>query len=298
MALFMLLAAFLALGIVGLGVLARGGSLLSAKKERKPRREVDPTTRKQITIALVAAVVVFGLTRWPSAALAAGVLVFLWPRIAGGNAAGRRHLQKMEAIAAWTESLRDAVGAAAGLEQAIPSTLTSAPSLLLRPLRQLSARLQGRVPLEEALGQFADDIDDASADMVLIALALNSKQRSGGLARILTGLAKTSRDELDAARRAEHERKAKRRQALIISAIFVGFAVVEILTKSSYIKAYSTPVGQVALFVIVGVFTVGLMRIRKLSEPDAQPRFLISTTSLIEVNQTSHLQALDEESSR
>ena len=119
----------------------------------------------------------------------------------------------IEAIAAWTESLRDTAGAAAGLEQAIPATVTAAHPLLRRPLRELAARLDGRVPLPEALARFADDVDDPAADLVVAALTLNARQRAGGLDRILTSLAASSRAELEMRRNVELERRSLRRQA-------------------------------------------------------------------------------------
>ena len=88
------------------------------------------------------------------------------------------------------------------------------PTRLLRaPVRELAARLDGRVPLPEALARFADDVDDPAADMVVAALSLNARQRAGGLDRILTSLAASSRTELEMRRKVELERRALRRQA-------------------------------------------------------------------------------------
>lgn len=283
MVVFVLLAVLAAIGVLALQRLARGRTLYIRVPGRSRRAPMDAGTRKQVGIAAIAAVLVLMLTRWPAAAVAAGVLSLMWPRIAGGNTAGRRGLAKVEAVAAWTESLRDAAGAASGLEQAIPSTLTSAPALLVRPLRQLTARLQGRVLLGEALGLFAHEVDDPSADMVVAALLLNSRQRSGGLGRILTELAKNSREELEMRRKVEHQRRAVRRESLLICGIVIGFVIIQTLTSTLFIRAYSTFTGQCVLAVVVVTFAFGLIRIRKLSEPDPQPRFLTATADLTDL---------------
>ena len=139
---FLLAVAAAALGIVGLLHLARGRDPAAYPKQptRPPR---DPAQLRRAGLAAALALGVLVVTRWPAAALAAGGLALLWPRVFGGAAAGRRELRKIEAIAVWTESLRDTSAAASGLEQAIPATVSSAPELLQRPLRDLSARLAG-----------------------------------------------------------------------------------------------------------------------------------------------------------
>lgn len=277
---FVLLAMLAALGVVGLVRLARGKALLPVSPGRSTRKPLDVAKVRQVGIAVLVAVVVLAITRWPAAAIAAGVVAFVWPRLVGGGALGRRQLERVEAIAAWTESLRDTAGAASGLEQAIASTVDGAPPLLVRPLSRLVAQLQGRVPFPEALSQFAEAVGDPSADLVVAALLLNSRQSSGGLGRILTELARTSRDELEMRRTVEHQRRAVRRQAFAISIIVVAFATTQILSSNTFIHAYSSVVGQLVLAGVVVAFGFGLMRIRKLSEPDPQPRFLASVDEL------------------
>ena len=281
---FMLLAAMAALGLVGLVVLARGGSLLPAQSAQPARRrQADLSQLRGAGIAALAAATVLAVTRWPTAAVAAGVVVALWPRIVGGAAVGKRQLAKIEAIAAWTEALRDTAGAAAGLEQAIPATVTAAPLLLTRPLRDLSARLDGRVPLPEALARFADDVDDPAADMVVAALSLNARQRAGGLERILSELAATSRTELEMRRKVEHQRRSLRRQSQQIAAAGLTFIVAQALFAHSWVAPYATVTGQLVLLVIGGLFVGAFARMRALAEPDSPDRFLTSAEEITEI---------------
>ena len=167
----------------------------------------------------------------------------------GGGRAGRRQLEKIEALAAWTESLRDTATAAAGLEQAIPATVGAAHAAAA-PVRELAARLDGRVPLPEALARFADDVDDPAADMVVAALSLNARQRAGGLERILTSLAASSRAELEMRRKVELERRALRRQAQRIALAVLGFIALQAVFARGWVEPYSTPLGQLVLAVL------------------------------------------------
>lgn len=278
---FVLLVAAAAVGIVGMLRLARGLPLLPPRQ--RPTWRPDPRVLRSYVVATVVGLVVLLLNRWPVAGLAAAMLVVVWPRIFGGAAVGRRQLAKIEAVAAWTESLRDTAGAAAGLEQAIPATLVAAPALLARPLRDLTARLDGRVPLPEALARFADDVADPAADLVVAALTLNARQRSGGLDRILTALAASSRAELEMRRKVELERRGLRRQAQRIAGAVTGFAIMQALFAPGWVAPYSTVTGQLVLVVLMGMFVAAFVRMRSLSEAEPQPRFLTSPDAVTEI---------------
>lgn len=281
---FLLLITCAASGLVGLLRLARGLPLRPPRHPlSRPASRSDP---RQLGLPAVAAAAGMGTwlaTRWPVAGLAAAALVVAWPRLFGGAAAGRRQLATIEAVAAWTESLRDAASAAAGLEQAIPATVSSAPPVLRRPLRDLAARLDGRVPLPEALARFADDVGDPAADLVVAALTLNARQRAGGLDRILTALAASSRAELEMRRKVELERRGLRRQAQRIAAAVIGFVVLQAVLARDWVAPYSTPTGQAVLLVLMVLFLAAFARMRSLSEPEPQPRFLTAADSVTEI---------------
>ncbi|GAB2732118.1 type II secretion system F family protein [Nocardioides pakistanensis] len=282
MLVFILSVAGAAASLVALLHLGRGGSLLPVDpRPASPRR--DPAQVRRLATGLAVGLAILLVTRWPAAAVAAGALAVLWPRVFGGAAAGRRELRKIEAIAVWTESLRDTSAAASGLEQAIPATVQSAPDLLRKPLRDLSARLAGRVPLPEALARFADDLDDPAGDMVVAALSLNARQRAGGLQRILTALATSARSELEMRRKVEHERRALRGQAQKIAGLVVGFVVLQAVFARSWVEPYSSPAGQLALSVFIAIFLAAFMRMRSLANTQPPARFLTSADAVTEV---------------
>jgi tight adherence protein B len=278
---FLLAVTAAALGVVATIRLARGKPAVPATSPRAWTVAADRL--RKAGLAASAGVVVLLVTRWPLAGLAGGVVVYLWPTLFGGAAVGRRQLAKIEAVAAWTESLRDTATAAAGLEQAIPATVSAAHPLLRAPVRELAARLDGRVPLPEALARFADDVDDPAADMVVAALSLNARQRAGGLERILSSLAASSRAELEMRRKVEVERRALRRQAQRIAFAVLGFCALQAVFARAWLAPYSTPLGQLVLAILLAVFIGAFARMRSLSASDPEPRFLTSPDQVTEI---------------
>lgn len=262
-----------ALGLLALTRLARGQGALPHLGVKHALRV---GTSRRVALAGAAGVIAMIVTRWPFAALASIAVVLLWPRLFGGSRVGRRQLARIEAIAAWTESLRDTASAAAGLEQAIPATTSAAHSLLQAPVRDLAARLEGRVPLPEALARFAEDIDDPAGDMVVAALSLNARQRAGGLERVLTSLATSSRAELEMRRKVEHERRLLRRQAQRIAISVLAFVALQAVFARGWVQPYSTFLGQFVLAVLTAIFIGAFVRMRALSDTEAEERFITS----------------------
>ena len=138
-------------------------------------------------VALVAGVLTLIVTGWVVAGVGIALLAFSWRGLSGA-AGERRALARLEGLATWTESLRDTIAGAVGLEQAIPASLRVAAPSLKEPLTRLVDRLHTRVPMHVALRRFAEDLDDSSADMIIAALIINSRLRGPGLRDLLGGL--------------------------------------------------------------------------------------------------------------
>ena len=187
------------------------------------------------------------VTRWAVLAVAAAGLVFFAPSLFGGARSERLAMARLEGLAAWTESLRDTIAGAVGLEQAIPATAAAAAPAIREELTALSDRLRVRTPLPTALQQFADDLDDSSADLIVAALMLNSQLRGPGLRDVLTSLAASARDELEMRRRVNAGRASTRRSVQIVMGITIAFVLGLTLFNQAYVEPYSSPVGQLVL---------------------------------------------------
>jgi Flp pilus assembly protein TadB len=225
-------------------------------------------------VGLAAGLVALLATRWPVAAVALGLLAAFWDRIAGGGAQEKVGIARLEALAIWTESLRDTIAGAIGLEQAIPATAATASPAIRPSLNLLVDRLRIREPLPDALLAFATDLDDPSADVVCSALVLNARLRGPGLRDVLTALASSTREELDMRRRIEASRRSIRRSVRIVLGIVLGVMGLLAVFNRQYVEPYDGLAGQGTLVLVVLLFLGGLLWLRRLAQPPRRERFL------------------------
>lgn len=280
--------ALTSLAVILAGALAGGGIalLLYALTRHPDTAGVDGRTASaralrslrglgnRLPVAIVVGVVTLVVTRWPVAALAGGALVIVWPALMGGARAERRAAERLDALAMWTESLRDTIAGAVGLEQAIIATARSAPAPIATELQTLSDRLRVRVPLTQALHRLADELDDASADLLVAALLLNSRLRGPGLRQVLTSLSESARAELEMRGRVMASRSATRRSVQIVVGVTVVFVLGLVLFNPDYVAPYRSPAGQAVLLLVIAFFAAGFLWLRRLSNYDVPERFL------------------------
>ncbi|MFI9616049.1 type II secretion system F family protein [Streptomyces sp. NPDC052023] len=254
---------------------------LPAKPEHEKQRASERANEllrfagRRGSLAALVALAVLLLTRWAVAGIAAGVLVFFWDRLFGGAAEERAAMRRVEALASWTESLRDTIAGAVGLEQAIPASARAAAPVLRPHLDALVDRLRARTPLPEALQMLADEIDDASADIIVAALILNARLRGPGLRQVLGALAKSAREEVDMRQRVMAQRASTRRSVQIVVGVSIAFVLGLAIFNRDFVEPYGTPVGQLVLACVCGLFALGFWWLRKLSTIETPERFLV-----------------------
>lgn len=266
--------------VVGLGVALFVVALvgLPERDAAKPalfRRDRLGLSGRRLAWGIAIGVVTLAATRWVIAAVGVGLLAAYWDNLAGNNQEERRSIARLEGLASWTESLRDTIAGANGLEQAIPATTVNAAPIIRSSLNLLVDRLRIREPLPNALIKFADDLADPSADVICAALVLNARLRGPGLRDVLSALAQSTREELDMRRRIEASRRSIRRSVrivlVIVLAVMLGMSVV----NHQYVSAYDSPTGQLMLAVVALVFFGGLMWLRRLAMPEKIDRFMV-----------------------
>ena len=224
-------------------------------------------------IAVVSGLLVLLATRWVVAGIAVALLVFTWKGL-GGAAAERAAMARLEALAMWTESLRDTIAGAVGLEGAIPASIRVADISIQGPLLALVDRLHTRVPMHEALRRFAEDLADPSSDLIISALIINSRLRGPGLRDLLGSLAGSVREELDMRRRINAQRQATRRSAQIVIGISVGMALGLAIFDKSMLDKYDSTVGQLVLACVCAVYALGIIWLRRLANFEQPERLL------------------------
>lgn len=266
--------AVLGLGLFTLVVAYVGVPERPAGKPRRQRASLQERGRR-LTLGVVAGLLALLATQWVVAGVSIGLLVAYWDRITGSSAVEKRAIARLDALASWTESLRDTIAGAIGLEQAIPATAVNAGAPIRPSLNLLVDRLRIREPMPNALRAFAEDLDDPSADIICASLLLNSRLRGPGLRDVLTALAVSTREELDMRRRIEASRKSIRRSVRIVLFIVLGMMGMLSVLNRRYVEPYDSVGGQVVLVVIAGLFTMGLLWLRSLSAPSKTDRFLV-----------------------
>ena len=226
-------------------------------------------------VALAAGVLVLVATQWIVAAVGIALLVLFWKKLSGGAGGERTAIARLEGLATWTESLRDTIAGAVGLEQAIPSSLRVAAPALREPLIDLVDRLHTRVALPDALRRFADDLNDPSADLIIAALIINSRLRGPGLRDLLGALSAAVREELDMRRRIESQRRSTRFSAMFVVGFSVGVAGLLAVLNRSFVHVYDSVNGQLVLLVIAALYAAGFLWLTKLAKFDVPERILV-----------------------
>ncbi|MQS08209.1 type II secretion system F family protein [Streptomyces alkaliphilus] len=246
------------------------------ERERAERRraELARFLGRRTMIAVLLSLLVLLFTRWPIAALATALLVYTWDRLFGGAAEERAAMRRVEALASWTESLRDTIAGAVGLEQAIPASARAAAPALREPLANLVDRLRSRMPLPDALQEFADELDDSSADIIIASLILNARLRGPGLREVLGALARSAREEVDMRQRVMAQRASTRRSVQIVVAVSVLFPLGLAIFNPSFVEPYGDPLGQAVLGVVCLLFGLGFWWMRSLAKIQVPERFM------------------------
>lgn len=179
----------------------------------------------------------------------------------------------VEAVAVFTELLRDSVAAAAGLEQAITISAEACPPRLQPHVRRLVARLQyGRV--DDALRQFASEVSHPSCDFVVAALLTSVNHQTRDLGSLLTQLSESTREESRLYLRVWVSRARTRTAVRIVSASLAVFVAGLMLLSPQYLRAYGTPGGGLILAVVITGFSVGLLLLDRMSRFAPQVRLV------------------------
>lgn len=244
----------------------------------------DDGSRWAMVAAAVGAGVLAGvLTRWPVAAVLTGVGVWALPRLLGGDPRVRgrvARVARVEGIASWTEMLRDTLAAAAGLEQAIAATASTAPAAIRPQVQDLQYRIEAGERLTGALHEFADDLRDPTGDLVVSALVLASRHQARHLGDLLASLASAAREQVTMRQRVEAGRASTRTSVRIIVSATLVMAAGMVLLNRPYLQPYDSLGGQLALSLIAVVFAVALWWLGRIAEEREPARVLTNLQTL------------------
>ncbi len=274
------------MGVIGTilaGAAVAAGILLVATAVRPERAEVEQAARVPIDVrpligraaaALLVGVVILAASRWVLPALVCGAIGW-WVvgLITDRKKSGPGELERVEALATWTEQLRDVLMAGDQPIGAIQATVSTCPEPVRPQVRALAARL-GRQPEQVVLRQFADELDDPTADLIAAGL-LVALTKGGRAERVLSSLAQQARHQAERRKLLEAEREPARREVWWVTGLMTLQLLGGLLfARSSYLAPYRTFTGQVVLGVLLAAFLGLIIYVQRLSRFTRPARFL------------------------
>ncbi|MEQ7845813.1 type II secretion system F family protein [Nocardioides kribbensis] len=262
-----------ALGLFGVVI----GLRPTAVPPREPtassrRRPPDRRTRVLLLAGGALGLVGWLITGWILALVIAPVAVIGLPILLSAPPAATQ-IARLEAMEEWTRSLSGVLTVGIGLEQALVATLRSTPAPIADEVHRLVTRLRARWDTEKALRAFADELDDATGDLIAANLILGARRRGAGLASVLEGLAESVAADVRARRQVEADRAKPRATARWVTLISASVLVVLALS-GRYVEPYRTPVGQVLLVLLLSAYVATLIWMRRMAVGKPLPRFL------------------------
>lgn len=264
-------------GLAGAGaflVLAglSGRQVFAARRSGRIGRLLNSLAPARAAAAVAGGAAVLVVTGWPVGALLAAAAVVAGPRLLGGRSGREASIARTEAIAAWTEMVRDSIAAASGLEEAILATAGVAPPGIRKEVTVLVRRLEHQ-SLSDALAAFGDDVSHPSADLVVAALSIAARMEASDMTGLLSRLAEAIRGEARMRIRVEVGRtRVRTATKVIVGVVGATIALLTVLNRS-YLVAYDSPGGQMMLLIVGAIFATGGWMLLHMSELEMPERF-------------------------
>ncbi|MGE3449551.1 MAG: type II secretion system F family protein [Microbacteriaceae bacterium] len=270
----LILAALAAGAAVGLMLIVAGltGRQVLDSPTRTAQRLARSPMLPRTAFAAMAGLLALAVTGWIVGAAMAGIAVLVLPGVLGGKASRQHAIDRTEAVASWTEMIRDSIVAASGLEEAIVATATVAPSPIAPEVRTLVRRLE-HTRLPDALVAFGEDLDHPSGDLVVAALVIASRLEASDLSGLLSRLAEAARGEARMRIRVEVGRTRVRTATKVIVGVVIAAVAFLAVVNRSYLTVYDSIGGQMMLAVVGGIFALGGWLLTRMAEIDLPQRF-------------------------
>ncbi len=225
-----------------------------------------------ISGSVLAAILAWILTGWPSAALWVVLAGFSVPFMRESGPDADDEIAKVEAIATWTEQVRDTLAAAAGLQQALIVAAKRPPQALELELQRFARRAPR--DLTAALRQLGNDLAHPSADLVLAGLLAAIEMDAGRIADLLGRLAAAARSEASMRVRVEVGRARIRTSMQIVGGAIAATVLLLVFFGNGLLTAYDSLAGQLWLVAIGAVFVFAVVVSKKLSHIPQPDRFV------------------------
>jgi Flp pilus assembly protein TadB len=238
-----------------------------------PGHLVQHLSLRRMLVAVGCTILAYLGTGWPVAVPIVLAGAWFLPDLLGPNRAHQRQLAVIDALGVFTESLRDTLAAAAGLNQALIAACRLAPEPLQPAAGQLAETLEARTTTtRHALQAFADQIGDPTCDLIALALASVSEQPTRDLAGLLGSLADTAREQAAMRTRTAVAQARTRTATRMITTTALGLAALLLVVDRAYLAPYASTTGQVVLAWIAVLFAAAFRWLRNLGQTPAADR--------------------------
>jgi Flp pilus assembly protein TadB len=264
------------LGVAGTTAPKRVGALARWRVRVKDSSGSRGTIRYRVLFpaAVAVFVAVWLLSGVFVAALLVGGAVVGVPWLLTPTASTKARITKLEGLADWAQRLADVLHLGFGMEQALVTGRKNPPPVLAREVTELADKLQAGWTAEEALRDFADDLDDITADKVCASLTLAAKDSGPGLAQALEDLAASVRKEVASRRKIEADREKNRTAMRWLTAMTLALVPCGFLVPN-YTAPYATLLGQLVMALLGMAFVAVLLWMRALATHRPVARFLV-----------------------
>ncbi len=226
-----------------------------------------------IAIGLLGFVSTLTITGWPVAAIVVALLGVGIPKLRAAKAQRTAEVERISALATWVEMVRDTIGAASGLTEALVATAGSAPVAIRREVQNLAARAE-RESLNDAFIKFAEEMNHAITDTIALTLGKATGNQVGSLQEALSDLAQNTRQEVSMRLKIEASRARQHASARFVMGVVATFCVGLVTFSRSYLEPFDNLSGQIALGVIGVLFIGSGLALEKMSRFKALPRIL------------------------
>lgn len=237
---------------------------------------LSPELTRRIALGTLGAAVLGLLTGWPVAGAAGAVGGYFATEILSPTKRRQYPIERTEAVAEWTEQLRDTMAGAAGLSQAIAATAPLAPDPIRAEVSAIASRAR-REPLTPLLRELAERLSDPTADLVVSALCLAASGEAQDLGEVLSSLASAARDDATMRRFVDASRARTRSAVRIITAIALVSLVALLIFGSGYLEPYSSLTGQLVLCIVLACYGGGIALLARMGAETSPERFLVSS---------------------
>ncbi|GAB3821948.1 hypothetical protein GCM10028820_31600 [Tessaracoccus terricola] len=242
-------------------------------KHRRTRR-ISPGTRTIVLVGIAVGVLVAAVSGWLVAIVLVPAALITARRMIQRRT--RPRVARLDALAEFARGIAGVLAVGRGIEQAILQASRSAPQTIEAEVGKLAARLRASWELKRALRAFADDFDDATADLFVATLLLASDRRGPGLAAVMQDMAASVDHEVRARREVETEQQKSHTAARMIT-IISAVLLAGLMVSGDYITPYNTPLGQLLLTAYLTGYAAILWWMSRMTKAKAIPRFIGTT---------------------